>query len=472
MARVFVMGGGPAGSVFACRMAELGHEVTLAERQRFPRRQLGESLSPGVLRLLDTIGVRGAVEAAGFLPVRSVLVQWDGPARVREDPKEEGLLVDRGGFDRLLLDHARARGVRVLQPCRVSRADADAQGWSLSLDRDGRMETERADFLCHAGGRAGGRAGGGKAGRRMTGCRTVALYAYWQGRRLPSRPRIEAGQDAWYWGVPLPGGLYNTLVFTGLAELRRMGRAPLEERFTRLIAGSGLMEGCVDVRKVAPVAAIDATPYLDETCVTATSIRIGDAALALDPVSSSGVQRAIQGALAAAVTANTLLRKPEQSAFAIDFYRTSLREASQRHGRWAAQYHGQVAQLRGARFWRDRSGSAVSGPPRPIRPADEDSLRTRHVRPSPQLEFAAAPCIEGDFVSRKMAIRHPGLEGPVIFLAGCDLPALLKDLPAGMTPLEIAHFWSDRVPLQTGMQILVWLVNNGILIDAANEAAA
>jgi flavin-dependent dehydrogenase len=442
--------------------------VTLAEQQMFPRRQLGESLSPGVLRLLDTIGVRGAVEAAGFLPVRSVLVHWDGPAQVREDPKQEGLLVDRGAFDRLLLDHARALGVRVLQPCRLARADADGGGWSLSIDSDGRMETERADFLCHAGGRTGG----GKAGRRRTACRTVALYAYWQGRRLPSRPRIEAGQDAWYWGVPLPGGLYNTLVFTGIAELRRMGRASLEERFTRLLAGSNLMEGCVDALKVAPVAAIDATPYLDEDCVTPTSIRIGDAALALDPVSSSGVQRAIQGALAAAVTANTLLRKPEQSASAIDFYETSLGEASQRHGRWAAQYHGQVAHVRGGRFWRERSGPAVSDPPRPNRPADAVSLMTRRVRPSPQLEFTRASCIEGDFVLRKTAIRHPGLEGPVIFLAGRDLPALLRDLPAGLTPLEIARFWSDRVPLQTGMQILVWLLNNGVLVNAANEAAA
>jgi flavin-dependent dehydrogenase len=468
MARVFVMGGGPAGSVFACRMAELGHEVTLAEQQRFPRRQLGESLSPGVLRLLDTIGVRGTVEAAGFLPVRSVLVQWDGPARVREDPKEEGLLVDRGDFDRLLLDHARARGVRVLQPCRLVRPEADGEGWSLGLDCDGRMETERADFLCHAGGRAGG----GKAGRRMTGCRTVALYAWWRGRRLPSRPRIEAGHDAWYWGVPLPGGLYNTLVFTGIAELRRVGQAPLEERFDRLIASSGLMEECVDALKVAPAAAIDATPYLDEDSVTPTSIRIGDAALALDPVSSSGVQRAIQGSLAAAITANTLLRKPEQSAVAIDFYRTSLREASERHGRWAAQYHSQVAQMRGGRFWHERASAAVSDPPRPVRPADAVSLRTRRVRPSPRLEFALAPCIEGDYVSRKTAIRHPGLEGPVIFLAGRDLPALLQDIRAGMTPLEIAHSWSDRVPLQTGLQILVWLLDNGVLIDSASEAVA
>jgi hypothetical protein len=189
-------------------------------------------------------------------------------------------------------------------------------------------------------------------------------------------------------------------------------------------------------------------------------------------VSSSGVQRAIQGAMAAAVTANTLLRKPEHSAVAIDFYRTSLREASQRHGRWAAQYHGQVAQVRGGRFWRERAAPADIDPPQAIRQTDAVSLRTRRVGHSPELEFSAAPCIEGDFVSRKTAIRHPGLEGPVIFLAGRDLPALLSDVPAGMTPLEIAHSWSDRVPLQTGLQILVWLLDNGVLVDAANEAAA
>ena len=48
MADVCVIGAGPAGSTFAARMAQLGHHVHLIERQRFPRRHLGESLSPGV----------------------------------------------------------------------------------------------------------------------------------------------------------------------------------------------------------------------------------------------------------------------------------------------------------------------------------------------------------------------------------------------------------------------------------------
>ena len=43
MAEVCVIGAGPAGSIFATRMAQLGHQVHLIERQRFPRAHLGES---------------------------------------------------------------------------------------------------------------------------------------------------------------------------------------------------------------------------------------------------------------------------------------------------------------------------------------------------------------------------------------------------------------------------------------------
>ena len=46
MAEVCVIGAGPAGSIFATRMAQLGHQVHLIERQRFPRAHLGEFLAP------------------------------------------------------------------------------------------------------------------------------------------------------------------------------------------------------------------------------------------------------------------------------------------------------------------------------------------------------------------------------------------------------------------------------------------
>src|SRR5208283_5862700 len=98
MAEVCVVGAGPAGSVFAARMAQLGHAVRLIELARFPRSRLGESLTPGVSPLLKAAGLEAAIEPESVTRVRKVRVDWaDGP-QWREDPREEGFIVDRGVF--------------------------------------------------------------------------------------------------------------------------------------------------------------------------------------------------------------------------------------------------------------------------------------------------------------------------------------------------------------------------------------
>ena len=63
MASVCVVGAGPAAA-FAARMAQLGHDVRLIERERFPRRRLGESLSPGTVPLLRAANLHEPIEAA------------------------------------------------------------------------------------------------------------------------------------------------------------------------------------------------------------------------------------------------------------------------------------------------------------------------------------------------------------------------------------------------------------------------
>jgi flavin-dependent dehydrogenase len=46
MIDVLVIGGGPAGSTAGTLLARKGFSVTLLERERFPRFQVGESLLP------------------------------------------------------------------------------------------------------------------------------------------------------------------------------------------------------------------------------------------------------------------------------------------------------------------------------------------------------------------------------------------------------------------------------------------
>ena len=62
-----------------------------------------------------------------------------------------------------------------------------------------------------------------------------------------------------------------------------------------------------------------------------------------------------------------------------------------------------------------------------------------------------------------------GLETPVAYLAGRALAPLLKDLPPGRTPLQIARGWSNQMPLESGLAIAGWLVNHGVLVSAADN---
>ncbi len=65
------------------------------------------------------------------------------------------------------------------------------------------------------------------------------------------------------------------------------------------------MEDCRGAELASPVQAIDTTPYLSDDLIAIDAIRLSDAAAAIDPISSSGVQKAIQSALAGAVVVQT-----------------------------------------------------------------------------------------------------------------------------------------------------------------------
>lgn len=458
---ICILGGGPAGSVLAIRLAQLGHEVCVVERAAFPRRHLGESLSPGALPLLASIGLRPAMASGGFTPVRTVAIHWDQGPQQREDPTSQGLLVDRGHFDQSLLNHARALGVRVFQPATVAEKALRDDGWNLRIETEAGALELRAAFLADATGRAARL----RSHRRPTGCRTVALHAYWQGRELPTQPRIEAGEAEWYWGVPLPNGVYNTLIFLDAARFRAARASLLSEGFRALIEHSGLLAGATGARLLGRVFAADATPYLDEESVTLRSIKVGDAALALDPLSSSGVQKAIQTALSGAVVVNTLLRKPELGEAARRFYGDRLREASDQHRQWAAAQYASVTAQRAGTFWSDRAAAArLAAPPRPARevaspgPPQETPLVL-----SRDVSLVDLPCLAGAFVQIKAAVQHPALAGPVAYLGNWELAPLLQRVRAGMTLRQVALTWAPAVPLDDGHAIARWLVGHGIL---------
>jgi flavin-dependent dehydrogenase len=466
MAEVCVIGAGPAGAVFAARLAHLGYQVHLVERARFPRRHVGESLSPGVMPLLASAQMQDIIERAAFSRVSGVWVKWAEELTLRQDEREQGILVDRGEFDLGLLNRVRDFGVRVYQPARILEQFWDGARWRVRIDADGNQTDLSVALLADASGRRQTRQ------RALVGPLTLAVYGYWRGKSLPTMPRIEAGRDAWYWGVPLPDGTYNTLVFIDPQQLRCVAGATLNERFLRLVEASNLMENCSDAELVVPPHAIDATAYLSNDPVTRNRIEIGDAAVAIDPISSSGVQKAIQTALSGAVVANTLLRRPEWAEAAISFYRGQLADSFDRHRQWAGQHYRAVADRNDHSFWSKRAIS-IPGPDLIWAPTvDPRTSTTAPLALSCDLKFVQTPCLRGDFVSVADALHHPRLASPLVFLGGRELAPLLQGLSPSLTLVQIAQSWSRRMPFASGMAIAGWLVSHGILVEQNGGEAA
>ena len=451
-AEVCVVGGGPAGAAVAARLAMLGHEVVLVEREPFPREHVGESLSPGVWPLLELLGVG---EAPCLRPPSRVL--WGGVERTRP-AGEGGVTVDRGAFDALLLRHAAACGVEVCQPALATVAPSDG-GWEVSLRGAAGRTALRAAFVIDATGRR--RALGG--GRRLTSPRMLCLHARWRG--APAEEMlVEQRPDGWLWSAPLPDGSFRAMAFVDGGRLRErgIGAAELPAHYRSLLADSRLLaavarSGAVDGR----VSACDATSFVSRQLIDARSARVGEAAFAIDPLSSSGVALAIQTALSAATAAHTILAPELDSEPAIEFYAEQVRHASARHARLAAGFYGDGPAARP--FWRSRAPQAPSHRRPAQRPALADLL-ARPVCLARETAVVGTPCVVGDRVERRLAITHASLGRPVAFLGGHELVPLVAAATAAPTlEAAIAGWRAGGVAAPTAQAVARWLAEHGVI---------
>ncbi|MDQ2987921.1 MAG: FAD-dependent monooxygenase, partial [Pseudomonadota bacterium] len=120
---VLIEGAGPAGLGAALRLQQLGYRVILVERSAvWPRKQIGEVLTPGVRNILDLLDANDALDGVPHLSGQPSLVLWRA-SEPENVPHGGAAMVDRAGFDAALLALARRRGIEVALPARVRALD-------------------------------------------------------------------------------------------------------------------------------------------------------------------------------------------------------------------------------------------------------------------------------------------------------------------------------------------------------------
>ena len=468
-ASVCVIGGGPAGSSAARRLSQLGHSVVIIEKQIFPRAHIGESLSPGVLPLLDVLGLRERIENQGFLRPERVLLHWPPIRGYRSLGHVPGFQVDRAKFDAVMLDGAREAGAHVLEGAKLLNFVKNVvSGWDLTIFAEGKHFLVERCFLVDASGRRN--VTGGK--KRRYGTPTLALWNYWRGSAISgNETRVEAGVEQWYWGAPLPDRSFNATVFVDperfQCDLQRLGS--VDSVYQHLLADSELLAACLEGYAAGPTFVCDATCYTSDDSLSPDLIKVGEALFSVDPLSSQGVQVAIGTALHAAAVVHTASRTAEHSEIAEQFYRERHQEAVSFHCSTAAGLYAQVALERETEFWRQRVGKqrdqkeTLIRDPRPRKPITAKA----RIQLAPEAQIFPTPCMEGDFIVKRPALVHPGLARPMAFLGDVAVAPLLEYLRTPLTIDETLRAWSQRTHDNHTVEILGWLWDNGMIVEVS-----
>ena len=435
-----VIGGGPAGATAARLLAQWGHDVELRTTPR-PGRALAECLPPSTKKVFRFLGIADAIEAAGFFPTTGNTVWWGARGRrVEPYPEGSGYQVDRGTFDGLLLEQARAAGAAV----RIERVAAG------SLDCT-------SNFVIDCSGRAGLLARRYRS--RPRGRKTVALCGVWRSERGwhipdPSHTLVESYGDSWAWSVPLSPTVRHVAFMVNAAAARGGGVAQAyaaeldRTRAFRRIFARGRMDGAPWGR--------DSSPYSARHFAGPGFVLAGDAGWFLDPLSSFGVKKAIVSGWTAAVVVNTCLRRPAMAGTALQFFDQREREIE-------AHYTSQTER------WLDVADPKPAGPG--LRLAFEQIKASRSLRftLAPGVDTAQRAGIEGNEVVLRDALIAPGMTSPLDYVANVNVaklaglapgyrqvPDLFEAYNRACTPVELPDF----------LRALATLVSERLLIPA------
>ncbi|GGB84572.1 alkylhalidase-like protein [Marinobacterium zhoushanense] len=434
--QILVLGGGPAGASVAIGLKRLGYEVTLVGEPR-PFDAI-EGVSDRVVEGMRHAGFERALTTLAAPSARSVT--WNGETSAANTER----LIVRQRFDRALVEDLRGSGVRVIQG-RVTAMASQEAGFSVSVvGDDGSEHCVEAGFLVEARGRAAPASGV----PRVRGAQSVSLLQHWQGAAGTPCSAVQSFADGWAWMAKREDGRRYLQLTLDVASSRLPPKQQLGqwcyERLSGLEQAQPFMEGA---EPVGEVYARTSTPVLCEHSAGDNWLRVGDAAMAVDPLSGNGIFQALSSALQAPAVINTLIRHPERAALAKAFHETRIEQLFYRFARIGRDFYDQESQWPEHPFWRARRAWPDSQP--------------LHLEVTPdRVSTGVRPVVDNGLITEARVVITPDQPLGIWHLNGLELAPLLDEVRA-QSDINPTRVLIERLGEPKGVALSRWMVQQG-----------
>lgn len=480
---IIIIGAGPAGLTAALRLCALNYRIAIVEQAKLPRAQIGESLSPGVQHLFDYMNVLHLLQHPAYLSNITTSVIWETqtPATGNNDKNKSNIVVNRAVLDAGLLQEARARGACLYNQTTIQSKQFREGVWELTLQQAGNRQKITAAVILDARGRKSV----ALADRFLLSPPSLAIWADLPHNTVSCTAIVEAQLANWLWSSCIPGNRYRIMSFLDADSL--IGKSP-GEFLQHNLTTSALIQKKITSSPIGKVNTCPVYTYVHTQAWQKNYIRLGEAAFGIDPLSSSGVEKAIRFSLQAAIAVNTLLKEHDE-ALAQEFYEYTLIEAAATHSVWAQQYYQTAWCCEQHTFWKSRAGNyvfsgkqqapfgervvqkmaAIKSKAQRTAPADiavSSVIQTnwyRKVQLASALQWVDACCITGDVVQRKQAAWLPGWERPMAYINNIEMKPLLAMISQPVILRDLVEQWSQHLPFMLACKIIAYIWSEGLL---------
>jgi flavin-dependent dehydrogenase len=303
---VIIIGGGPAGISAAISLVRNGLNVAILEKTRYEQIRIGETLHPSIRPLLTELGVWSDYQFVPSIESHGIKSSWGGTDLMTHsflvNPYGIGWHIDRKKFDEILANAVSYRGVKIFTNVDFAKCTAKTNyEWIVEFYKKNHTTSYcqsyllRAEAIIDATGRNSSLSIKFGA-EKIIYDNLIGLAVQFQKQKdVDHFTLIEACEEGWWYSAQLPDNRLVVILMTDTDLVAKYNLKDIKNWINLLKSTKHTFNRSNKLKYLwGPTLFPAFSQRLKRFCSEEKWLAVGDSAMGVDPLSSSGISNAIK----------------------------------------------------------------------------------------------------------------------------------------------------------------------------------